>query len=267
MTMLGRIILLMTLLITMSAIMAAADDAFTYIDEGDVLPRMKLSRHPAGSDDYLGDDGVISFFAFVKPDHDRSRELFGRIRELTAEFEGRPVRWSFIVSDRSDADSLAAIAAACPSVSVLVDMGDRLYGTIGVSLIPVVGIASASGHLLTYLPYLKIDYTRRIRAHLLLALGDIDADGFTAMTTSSGGIRDTDRAKASRHLKFADMLLKGGKADKARLQVEDALALAPDSPEAYRKLADVLDALAEPAAAAAARSRADSLETGNGSPR
>ena len=113
MTRRGTIVAFAGALVVLSAITVAADNAFSYVDEGDALPPMTLARHPEGDAGYVGEDQV-SVFAFVKPGHDRSREIFERMRELTTEFEGRPVLWTLMVSDRADPDSLEAVAAACP---------------------------------------------------------------------------------------------------------------------------------------------------------
>jgi len=67
-----------------------------------------------------------------------------------------------------------------------------------VPLVPVIGISDADGKLLTYLPYRKVDYTHRIKANIMLALGDVDAEGMNAMLESSGRVRDSDDAKPSR---------------------------------------------------------------------
>ncbi len=243
-----------------------ADNAFSYVEEGQNLPRMTLLRHQGEATSYLGDGDTISVFAFVKAGHERSNELLDRLSGLSASYDHRPVQWTLIISNRTPADSLPAIAARFPAATILIDQDDRFYGAVGVPLVPVVGIADSSAQLLAYLPYRKVNYTRIIEARLKLALGDINADELDAMMASSGRVLDSDDAKSSRHLKIAGMLLKSGKAEKSRLQIEDALALSPDSFKAYRLLADVLDALSEPDAAASARNHADSLQTATAPP-
>ncbi len=239
----------------------AANQAFSYVAQGEGLPEMDLPRHSGGQASYLGDDShQARVFAFVKGEHARSTEVLGELAELIREFEGRPVSWALVVSDRHGAAWADSVAAAVPAATVLTDKGDRLYGALGVALSPSVGLGTADKILHAYLPYQKIHYGATIRAHLQYLLGDIDADTL-AHTLKPSRDRVTDSAEAGclRSLKLAGMLIKVGKGDKALIQVENVLGEGPEMAEAYTTLAAVRRLEGDESAAQSAERRAADL--------
>ena len=112
-----------------------ANQAFSYVGQGDRLPEISLPRHGGGQASYLGDGAPQArVFAFVKGEHTRSAELMAELADLIDEFEDRPVSWALVVSDRHGAAWADSVALALPTATVLTDEGDQLYGTLGVAL-------------------------------------------------------------------------------------------------------------------------------------
>ena len=218
-----------------------ANQAFSYVGQGDRLPEISLPRHGGGQASYLGDGAPQArVFAFVKGEHTRSAELMAELAVLIGEFEDRPVSWALVVSDRHGAAWADSVALAVPTATVLTDEGDQLYGMLGVALCPSVGMGTADNILHAYLPYRKVHYGPTIRAHVQFLLGDID--GATLAHTLEPGrnrVSDSVEAGCRRSLKLAGMLIKAGKADKALIQVENVLGECPEMAEAYTALAAV----------------------------
>ncbi|MGD9546007.1 MAG: tetratricopeptide repeat protein [Candidatus Krumholzibacteriia bacterium] len=240
----------------------AANLAFSYVAEGEPLPPLELDRSGGGRESYVGAAGDLArVFAFVKGDHPHSAEIIAEMAAIAREFGDRPVHWALIVSDRHGAAWADSAAAALPGVSVLIDHGDTLYGTLGVALTPAVGLGTAEGVLHAYLPYRKIHFGAVLRAHLQFLLGDIDAAGLAEILEPvRSRVADSQEAGCLRALKLAGMLTRSGKTDKALIQIENALADCPELPDAYQALAEVRKLQGDEAGAEAAAMRALSLD-------
>ena len=238
-----------------------ANQAFSYVGQGDDLPDMVLPQHGGGKASYLGDDTHLArVFAFVKGDHVRSADVLTELAALITEFEGRSVSWSLVVSDRHGGAWADSVAAAVPAAVVLIDTGDQLYAALGVALTPSVGLGTADGILHAYLPYQKIHYGATIRGHLQYLLGDIDATELAhTLQPTRDRVTDTAEAGCLRSLKLATMLIKMGKADKALIQVENVLGECPEMAEAYTTLAEIRRLQGDEAAALVAERRATDL--------
>jgi len=238
----------------------ASQLAFSYVKTGEPLPSVTLATHDGGQADYLGDDtDRARVFAFLKGGHPRSDQVLAQLRNLRDVFADRPVSLTVVVSDRHGSAWADSLAARAGDVPVLIDVGDHLYGQMGVALSPSVGIGTAERTLHAYLPYQKLNYEAIIGAHIGFLLGDLDADALNRALHPTGTAHDTAEAAALRKLKLADMLLKAGKLDKARQQTEDALAEFPDLAAGYDMLAAIHTAGGDEAAALAAAEHAAAL--------
>ncbi|MBU8870905.1 MAG: hypothetical protein KOO60_08615 [Gemmatimonadales bacterium] len=238
----------------------ASDLAFTFIAEGDLLPDMELDSARGGSAGYLGgEDSQARVFAFVKDGRVSSNEFLETMAGLHEEFLGRPVSWSLVVSKRCSPAWIDTVCNRCPDVSVLIDKDDKLYGTLGVPLTPVVGIGDGDRILRAYLTYRKINYQALISAHVKFILGDIDQAELDLLLNPHGRMRDTVAGSSARKLKLARLLFDKQKFDLAIKQVESALSEQPNLPEAYELLVEIRLAGGDEAGAAEAREKADAL--------
>ncbi len=236
--------------------------AFKYVAVGDRLPRMRLPAVGRQARlDYLGGGtDRVRVFAFVGEGSERSTSLLRIFARLHQRFADRPVHWCLIVTDRDSAAWADTVAAVCPGVPALLDEGDALYGTLGVPLTPVVGVADSLGVLRAYLPYRKVNYEAVIAGHVRHLLGEIDAAALARiLSPPRRRVHDSAAASVERSLKLARLLLERGKPDKALSLAEKAVARYPDEPAAQVLLAEVHAALGDSAAARDARARADSL--------
>lgn len=248
-----------------AAAVPAVDLAFTFVQVGQELPDLQLAGPRTAAASYLGgEDAQARVFVFLKDGRDSSDRFLETLSGLQHGFAERPVHWSLIVSDRTAPDWADTVCARCPGVSVLRDEGDRLYGTLGVPLTPVVGIADADHVLRAYLTYRKINFGRVIEAHVLRVLGDIDDAELESRLSPHGRMRDTAAGSVARKLKLARMLFDKEKFDSARKQVDSAIAEAPDAADAWALLAEIHAATGDGDRAAFARARADSLAGADG---
>lgn len=257
----GKAILLILATLIVTATTAPATDlAFTFVQVGDRLPDLQLAGPRTGPVSYLGDDDARArVFVFLKDGRDSSDTFLSTLSELHRKFSDRNVHWALIVSDRTAPDWADTVCVRCPGLTVLRDTGDELYGTLGVPLTPVVGIADGDQVLRSYLTYRKINFGPVIEAHIERVLGDIDQAELERRLSPRGQMRDTAAGSVARKLKFARMLADKQKYDPALQQIESALAEDPGSAAAYELLAGIHIARGDEDQAAIARARADSL--------
>jgi tetratricopeptide (TPR) repeat protein len=240
----------------------ASDLAFTFVAVGDTLPDQELAGTRTGPVSYLGDDeSEARVFAFLKDGRTSSDEFLETMAELQQEFSERPVTLSLVVSGRCSPAWIDTVCRRCPGVAVLVDTDDLLYGTLGVPLTPVVGIADNDRVLRSYLTYRKINFRRVISAHVRFVLGDIEQGELDRLLAPRGRMRDSVAGSGSRKLKLARLLLKRQKYDMAIQQTQSALEEQPDLAEAYGLLAEIYTAQGDEEAAAVARDKAIELES------
>ncbi len=226
--------------------------AFKYQAVGERLPRMRLPTPDRRNRiDYLGEDGArVRVFAFVGEGSERSVDLLRIVARLHRRFAARPVHWCLIVTDRDSAAWADSVAAACPGVPVALDVGDTLYGTLGVPLTPVVGVADSLAVLRAYLPYRRVNYAAVIAAHVRWLLGEIDAAARDrVLSPERHRVQDGAAAAVARSRKLALMLLERGKPDRALALAEKVLARYPEAPSA-RALLDEIRAAAGDSAVA-----------------
>ncbi len=237
----GKLVIGLVLLGT--TLTPASDLAFSQINLGEPVPDLRLTRVGGGVESYLGlEDGLVSVFAFVKSDHQRSENLILQWSRLQTDFADQPVHWTLIISDRHDTGEFAHWDSLAPGATVLMDSGDQLYSQLGVVLTPTVGIADKNGLLQAYIPFRQINYPTTIKTHLKHVLGQISQEQMHQLLNPSGRAVDSLQAGAKRKLKLGRMLLNRGRVNSALAQVEDALSSFPDLPEGYLLLAEVLRA-------------------------
>ncbi len=176
----------------------------------------------------------LSVFVFFRPDQEFSRGTLEEIADCQQRFADRSIHWVGVVSDYYPVqDSKLALSEAGLRMPVLIDKGDEIYGRMGVKLHPVVGIADRAFKLRAYEPFRKINYCIVIEARIRHALGEIDDQALARALDPPRAKEGGDPAKARRNFKFAEMLFKAKKLDKAVGLVDKALALDPELAAAH----------------------------------
>jgi len=199
---------------------------------GTVIPNPTMAGID-GKQHALVDPQRLSVFLFFDPAQPRCLEVMKEMAGLQGSFSGDTVRWVGILSDRFDeATAAAAVRKARLALEILIDPGDTLYGALEVRLYPTVGILDKAGVLKAYLPYRKVNFTGALEAEIRHALGEIDDAALERALHPQAADIGGANAEAGRLLRFAGMLWKMGKKEKALATARKALETAPSSAEA-----------------------------------
>jgi hypothetical protein len=89
---------------------------------------------------------------------------------------------------------------------VLIDVGDALYGKLGVAQVPVTLMCDQQHRLVAYQPFTKVNYAAVVRARVRNLLKEISDEELAAVLNPPAALTDSDEAAALRRLKLADML-------------------------------------------------------------
>lgn len=207
--------------------------AFANVELGEPIPNPSLPGLD-GVERNLLDPQRVTTFVFFDPQQSHSIEVLGDLAELQKNLEGSDVCWVGVVSDRMSSEAvISALDESGVTLDIVVDIGDRLYGELGVRLFPSIGIADAGGALLAYLPYAKVNYMGSLEAYLGHALGRIDDGALERALNPSSTDVGTEEAQSRRILKFAHMLWDREKREKALEKAQEAVEIAPDLADAH----------------------------------
>jgi tetratricopeptide (TPR) repeat protein len=218
--------------------MPAAAQAFREIEVGSQLRNRDLPALDGKKAPLLG-TARANVFVFFRTGQDHSAEALAQFASLEAEFAGKSVRIVGVVSDADPReDVLAMVRAAGVRMPVLVDVGDALYGELGVALHPSIGIADARHKLVGYQAFRRINLLDALRGRIQLALGEISEAQFAAVLDPEATEVAVNRAKARMNL--ARKLLEAGDVDGAVASARAAVELEPGRPDTHALLAEVL---------------------------
>lgn len=230
--------------------------SFANVALGDPLEDQVLPTREGGREHLLG-DATANVFIFLKPGQPHSQDFIRKLAGLQKEMAGKSVRWVAIVSDHNSADTMRQAGLTMP---VLLDVGDELYGRLGVVLEPAVGIADQAHRLAVYQPYTKVNFVAVIRARLLHLLKEIDDAALERVlhppTADTGGVT----AAAHRRFKLAQKLFAAGQYAKALENVTISLQKDDRAAPAHALRGQILAALGEFGEARLAYDRALALD-------
>lgn len=257
----------LTAALLIATLCASADGmAFANVKPGDVVENAQLRALGGGKKPFLGKEkaGVFLFFSM---NQEYSRQTLETFAKLQKELEGKPVFWTAVVSDRFPAAEIeAAVKAAGLTSPVLLDEGDALYGRLGGSLTPIVGIVDVNHKLVSYLPFQKVNYGNVIKAWVQKALGEITDEQLQAVLSpapvSDGGDGGSGLV-ARRHLKMGQRLLKVEDFAGAATSAKKSLGIDPNLADAHALLGNALAAQGNCAEALPSFARALELDPQN----
>jgi hypothetical protein len=221
----------------------SAAPAFTHVEVGAQLRDRDLPTLDGGKAPWLGASRA-TLFVFIRPGQDHSFDTLRQIAVLEKELEGKGVRFVLITSDGYEPGSVRdLVREAGVRAPVLVDVGDALYGELGVSLHPSSGLADARHRLSAYQHFLKVNQLDVLRGRILVALGELSAEGMARIVSPPPSHTGTTRDVAMRRVNLGRALLVRGRADAAAENARRALEIAPGLPEAQALLGDAEKAL------------------------
>ncbi|HLP78017.1 MAG TPA: tetratricopeptide repeat protein, partial [Candidatus Paceibacterota bacterium] len=159
---------------------------------------------------------------------EHSRAVLKQITFCQKELSAKPVHWVAIMSDRdSKADAEADVRDSGLAMPVLIDVGDALYGRLGVALHPVVGIADKDHKLVAYQPFSKINYQEVIRARVRHLLGEISDQELEQALHPGSTTEDGDTKTAHACFKLAERQFQQGNYGKALENVKKSIEKNP----------------------------------------
>jgi tetratricopeptide (TPR) repeat protein len=228
----------------------------TVVEDG-IMPTL------AGGTDHLLTNATANVFIFFRPGQDYSRIALKESAAVEKELAGKSVHWVGIVSDRVDkADAQSMVKEAGLSIPILIDVGDVLYGKLGVAQVPVTLLCDQQHKLVAYQPFTKVNYAEVVRARVRNLLKEISDEEMAAVLNPPAALTDSDDAAAGRRLKLAGKLFEAKIYEKALESVDVSIQENP-SAAAYALRGDILAAQGKCAEAVPAFDQALKLEPQN----
>lgn len=211
---------------------------------GEPVPDAELPALGGRDEHVLAPGAKATVLVFFRPGQERSADTLAQLADSEAAFAGKPVRFVAIAPGASSLSELRAVAAAARvRMPILLDVGDALYGRLGVRLHPLVAVLDGAGRLAAWEPFREINQRARIDVRVRWLLGEAaEAEIASVDAPARSETGPTDEGRAKGHLNFARRLLAIGDRDAALAEVRKALALAP-SAGAYALEGEVLAAL------------------------
>jgi tetratricopeptide (TPR) repeat protein len=235
---------------------------FTHAQLGTVIPDAEMPTVAGGKAHLLTDAKVNAIF-FFRTGQEFSTLALKEIAGLQKELEGKSVHWVAVVSDREPLDAVrAAIKESGLAMPVLIDVGDALYGRLGVAQVPIVGMCDEQHRLTAYESFRKVNYAAVVRARVRNLLKEISDVEMAAVLNPPAAVTDSDDAASARRLKLAEMLLKAKSYDKALENVDASLERKP-SAQAYALRGNIFEAQGKCAEAIPAYQQALQLDAQN----
>ena len=234
---------------------------------GTMVGNPKMPTLDGGSAPALG-DGVVNVLVFFRPAQENSTAALRELAQCQTPFAGKPVRWAGVVSGSVPAAESAALARdngfAGP---VLVDEGDAFYGSLGLSLHPVVVIVDRKQALAAFEPYRAVNFCAVVGAQLRHVLGEIsDAELHAVLEPPAAQQRGNGQA-AHNQRSLAEALYKAGNYEKAAVYARKSVAADPQYADAQALLGEILRAQGNCTEALAAYDAALALDGANAAAR
>lgn len=182
----------------------------------------------AGGKGRLLEPGMVNVLVFVRPGH-------GHCLDVLRDFAGREgkqagARWAAVVpGDVVLAETRTLVAGTGAKMPILLDVGDALYGRLGLKLHPTVVIVDKLGRLAAVEPFREINYGDRLVARIRFTLGEIDEAQLAQASDPQRSETHSDSGMAKSNLTFAQKLVEMGQLDVAMSQVQKSLAGSPSA--------------------------------------
>ncbi len=207
--------------------------AFAHAEIGSVIENVALPALAGGRRPLLT-NATANVFIFFKAGQEHSRAALKQMALCQRELAAKPVHWVAIMSDRdSKTDAEADVKESGLAMPVLIDVGDALYGKLGVGLHPVVGITDKDHKLVAYQPFSKVNYQEVIRTRVRHLLGEITDQELDQALHPDSPTQGGDAEIARRCLKLAERQLQAGNYDKALGNVAKSIGKDPGIAAAY----------------------------------
>jgi tetratricopeptide (TPR) repeat protein len=248
-----------------SLICAMAVLAFAHVTIGGLVENAELTALDGAKYPLLS-NATANVFVFFKPGQDHSRTTMVHLAACQKELAAKSVRWVAVVSDRYPrADVETMVKETGIDMPVLIDVGDALYGKLGVALCPVLGIADRDHKLVAYEYFTKINFTDVVRARIQYLMKEITQQELERILNPPEATQGTGVESARLRLKLAEKLFLAKNYTKALENVNKSLEKDPTAVSAHVLKGNILAAQGNKEAARAAYAEALKLDPANAS--
>ena len=204
--------------------------AFSNVELGATLENPALPTLDGGRAELLSRKHAASLFVFFRPHQDHSLDALRELESIRRELQGKPVRFVAVVSDAWPAEEARQVVqAAGVEWPVLVDVGDALYGRLGVRLHPVVGISDRSLRLVAYEHFRQINFREIVLGRLRVVLGELKEADMARVLEPEKATTGSPEAEARRYVNLGRALWKRKNGPKALEAVRRSLEAAPSA--------------------------------------
>lgn len=248
----------------LSAFLASPASAFKRTAVGEDLKEFQLDTPAGGNLSLAAARGekatLVVFWATWNP---RSTQLLGDLQQLYAEHGESGLQIVAVNAERAEWDPATrervaeAVAANGVSYPVVIDRDLAVYNDYGVVAMPSALLADGEGKILLLQEGYPTAARLELRDRVLAALGLLESPPTEAVAVHREQLADP---KVRRKVEMGRLLLQRRRPSRAVKVLEQAIAEDPTYAEAYRVLAEVLDALERGAEAEAARAKLADLE-------
>jgi tetratricopeptide (TPR) repeat protein len=226
------LIILLGVLVGVSA-SAQSGLASTFPKAGDKLDNVRLATLDGGREMLLA-KAKVNVFVFFRPEHAYSKVALEHIARCQKELAGKSVRWVAVVSSRHKAAEVRkTVKSTGIDMPVLIDKDDKVYGTLGLKLHPMVGITDAQHKLVAYQPFRKLNFYDRVLARVRYQLDEISKEELDKVLSPPETKLSGPHAEAARRVKLGRLLLRSKKYKKALAAAKTAIKKAPDFAAGY----------------------------------
>ena len=248
----------------LSALLASPASAFKRTAVGEDLKEFQLDT-PSGDNLSLaasrGEKAtLVVFWATWNP---RSAQLLGDLQQLYAKHGQSGLQIVAVNAERAEWDPATlervaeTVAVNGVSYPVVIDRDLAVFNDYGVVAMPSALLADGEGKILFLLEGYPTAARLELRDRVLAALGLLEPPPTDAVAVHRAQLADP---KVRRKVEMGRLLLKRRRPSRAVKVLEQAIAEDPTYAEAYRVLAEVLDALERGTEAEAARDKLADLE-------
>ena len=245
-------------------LLASSATAFKRTAEGEDLKEFRLDTVAGESLSLAASRGekatLVVFWATWNP---RSTQLLGDLQPLYAEHRDGGLQILAVNSEHAEWDPatlesvVETIASEGLTYPVVLDRDLSVYSEYGVVAMPSVLLADGEGRILVVREGYPTAARLELREQILTALGLLKPESMDKVAVSREQLTDP---KVRRKVEMGRLLLQRRRPSRAVKVLEEAIEADPTYAEAYRVLAEVLDALERGPEAEVARARVVELE-------
>jgi len=249
--------------LALSALAPEGGAAFANFAVGDALRDRDLAAASGGKAPLLG-NARASVFVIFRTDSEHSYAALRELSFIERDLAPKGARFVAVVSDADDLDAAKGmLVRAGLRMPLLVDVGDALYGELGVRMHPVVGVADGKRRLAAYEHYRKVGFRRILTGRIKVVLGELSAAEMNRLLEPPDSRTGDALSPARRQVALGRMELARGDAAKAEASARKGVALAPDYAPAHALLGKALSRQGRCADARAAFEKALQLAPGD----